>query len=244
MKNIFFCGKDVGLKSLMWLYEQKYYPYLVIINSKSEIEIINFCKKKKIKYKILFKNKIDQYFSKFKKNEFDWLLSLWNPSVISSFVLKKFKNTLNLHPSYIPYCKGADTAAWIIRTGSIAGVTLNEMSQRVDEGRIWVRKKVKFQLPITGLSLQRILKQKLLELFFNNWKKIISKQLKLKKISIKGTKFTRKKTNIDKDLVFSKKSEFSKAITWLLAHDFEKISKASIKFGKKKYLVNLKLEKK
>ena len=68
--------------------------------------------------------------------------------------------------------------------------------------------------------------------------------MKLKKISIKGTKFTRKKTNIDKDLVFSKKSEFSKAITWLLAHDFEKISKASIKFGKKKYLVNLKLEKK
>ena len=74
--------------------------------------------------------------------------------------------------------------------------------------------------------------------------KIVNKRLKSKKISIKGSKFTRKKTNFDKDQIFSKNNALLKSISWLLAHDFENISKASIKFGKKKYLVSLNLIKK
>lgn len=244
MRSIVFCGKDVGLIALKWLLKKKYRPDLVVVNSKLEIEIINFCKKNRIKCIVLFKRKIDIFFKRFQNKEFDWLLSLWNPSIISKNVLKKFKNTLNLHPSFIPYCKGSDTAAWIIRTGSPAGVTLNEMSEKVDEGKIWIRKRIKYKLPITGLSLQKILKKKLLELFFSNWEKIVNKRLKSKKISIKGSKFTRKKTNFDKDQIFSKNNALLKSISWLLAHDFENISKASIKFGKKKYLVSLNLIKK
>ena len=244
MKNIFFCGKDVGLKSLKWLHKKNYKPYFVVIDSKSESKIIQYCKINKFKYKVLNKNKIDKYFAKFKRSEFDWLISLWNPSIISQRTLEKFKNTINLHPSYIPYCKGSDTAAWIIRTGSVAGVALNEMSKKVDEGKVWIRKKVSYKLPITGKELQIILKKELLKLFFENWKKIVNKRLKSKKISLKGTKFTRKKTNLDKHLIFSEKNEISQAIKWLLAHDFGKISKASISFNKKEYSVSLKLEKK
>ena len=42
-----FCGKDVGLIALKWLLK-KNRPDLVVVNSKLEKEIINFCKKIKL----------------------------------------------------------------------------------------------------------------------------------------------------------------------------------------------------
>ena len=41
------------------------------------------------------------------------------------------------------------------------------------EGKVWIRKKVSYKLPITGKELQIILKKELLKLFFENWKNII-----------------------------------------------------------------------
>ena len=245
MKNIYFCGKDVGFKSLKWLINNKFIPQKVIVSSKEDKEIIDLCKKKKISFIVYDKKKLFKFFQKFNENHFDWLLSLWNSYIVPQVILKKFKNTLNFHPSFVPYCKGSDTAAWTLISKSIAGVSLIQMGKKVDEGDFWVRKRINYQYPIAGYELQKILKKNILDLFCKNWEKIYKNRIKPKKISylVKGSKFTRKETNLDRIKDLKNNKYLEKYIRWMLAHDFQNRSRACLKIGKNKYLVNLSLKK-
>ena len=245
MKNIYFCGKEVGFNALSWLIKNKFIPEKVIVSSKKDKEIINLCKKKKLNFIIYDQKKLLKYFKKYKEYHFDWLLSLWNPNILPKVILRRFKKTLNFHPSFVPYCRGSDTAAWILTSNTIAGVSLLEMNEKVDEGNFWLRKKIKYKFPISGIELQNILKKELLNLFCKNWKKIYNNKIRSKKISslVKGSKFTRKETNIDRVKSLNKNKYLEKYIRWTLAHEFGSRSKACLVIGKNRYLVSLNLKK-
>tara|TARA_Y100001970_G_C14259265_1_gene878346 strand:+ start:14958 stop:15698 length:741 start_codon:yes stop_codon:yes gene_type:complete len=245
MKNIYFCGKDVGFQALSWLVKKNYIPEKVVVSSKNDREIINLCKKKKLNFIIYEKNKISKFFNLYKEHHFDWLLSLWNPHILPKTILKRFKKTLNFHPSFVPYCKGSDTAAWILISNSAAGVSLLEIDEKVDEGNFWLRKKVKYKFPISGIELQNILKKELLNLFYKNWEKIYNNKIRSKKIlpKLKGSKFTRKETNRDRIKSLKNNKYLEKYIRWSLAHEFGNRSKACLIVGKNKYLVSLNLKK-
>ena len=46
-----------------------------------------------------------------------------------------------MHPSFLPYCRGSDTAAWSIINNYQCGVSLITIEKKIDSGKIWSQKK-------------------------------------------------------------------------------------------------------
>ena len=238
---VIFASKSIGLNSIVWLLK-KNYPISAIFfigNYKSEVK--KLCNDNNIFFFTLNEKNIDNYFNKFKTC--NWLLSLWNPYIFSERILKKCKNTLNMHPSYLPYCRGADTAAWTIIKNYTAGVSLITINKKIDTGKIWAQKKIKYQFPISGHELYNIMQIELIELFKKKWNSIYSKKIKPQKQKNILKAYTRLHTNKNKLIKSSRKMKVKNFINSILAHDFKDTSSALIEDGKKIYKITLNLKK-
>ncbi len=136
----------VALKILRFLLTKKQDFFTVIVADNNK-DIINFLKKKKIKH--VSKN-IKRFLEKIKYQEYDWLLNIWGPIIYKKEILKKFKNNLNLHPSFLPFARGKDPYYWSIYHEYPIGITIHEMDEKIDNGKIYLRKKyeLNFQLKL------------------------------------------------------------------------------------------------
>lgn len=76
---------------------------------------------------------------------------------------------INLHPSYLPYNRGASPNVWSIVEDTPAGVTLHYMSAEIDRGDIIARREVDSRFDDSGKSLYRRLEQAQFELFTDEW---------------------------------------------------------------------------
>jgi len=77
--------------------------------------------------------------------------------------------SINLHPSYLPFNRGAYPNVWSIVEGTTAGVTLHHMDPGVDTGDIIAQQEVRVEPTDTGESLYRKLEKSCLELFQDSW---------------------------------------------------------------------------
>lgn len=77
---------------------------------------------------------------------------------------------VNLHPSYLPYNRGANPNVWSIIEDTPAGVSIHYMTPTVDSGPIIARKEVPIYPDDDGQSLYRRLEQEQVDLFKENWK--------------------------------------------------------------------------
>ena len=68
-------------------------------------------------------------------DSYDWLLNIWSPLIYKIKILKKIKKNLNLHPSYLPFAKGKDPYVWTVQNEVPVGVTIHEMTEKLDSGR-------------------------------------------------------------------------------------------------------------
>ena len=108
------------------------------------------------------------------------------------YPLSKFKNNLNLHPSYLPFNRGKDPYCWSIYNETPMGVSIHEMNEKIDAGKVYLRKK-EVNFPYTAYEIyQRSLKE-IKNLFINNWLKIKKNKIKIKKINPK-TKLNQRKS--------------------------------------------------
>lgn len=80
---------------------------------------------------------------------------------------------LNLHPSYLPYNRGANPNVWSIVDDTPAGVTLHYMDQEIDTGDIIARRKVEKKFSDTGKDLYERLEDAQVELFKEVWPDVI-----------------------------------------------------------------------
>jgi len=83
---------------------------------------------------------------------------------------------INLHPSYLPYNRGAYPNVWSILEGTPAGVTIHYIDAGVDTGDIISQRCVPVELVDTGASLYRKLEHSCVALFKATWPLIRSKQ--------------------------------------------------------------------
>jgi methionyl-tRNA formyltransferase len=76
---------------------------------------------------------------------------------------------VNVHPSLLPWNRGAAPNAWPIVDGSPAGVTIHEMVAEIDAGDILVQREVDVLPEDTAETLYHRLNESALELFEASW---------------------------------------------------------------------------
>jgi methionyl-tRNA formyltransferase len=81
---------------------------------------------------------------------------------------------VNLHPSYLPYNRGASPNVWSIIEGTPAGVSVHYMTTDVDGGPIIGRRKVAKYPDDNGRDLYRRLEEEMIDLFKHVWTDIIT----------------------------------------------------------------------
>jgi methionyl-tRNA formyltransferase len=192
--RIFFMGNNwVGWQILKWLVEQEENIVGIAIHPDQ---------KSKYKHKII--NSVDLktscIFDGSKINRSDSISSIKNlkPSIgisaffgyiISTDLLNMFQNgCINIHPSLLPYNRGAYPNIWSIVDGTPAGVTLHYVDCEIDSGDIIEQKEVPVEPIDTGESLYRKLESACIELFKEIWPAIRNGEApRIPQISQKGT---------------------------------------------------------
>jgi len=110
--------------------------------SKKETKIIETLKENK-NYQIFNTNK------KIKLKNLDninLVISFGYKHLISEDILKKRKNIINLHISYLPYNKGAHPNFWSFAENTPSGVTIHKVNKGIDTGNIIYQKLLDFEL--------------------------------------------------------------------------------------------------
>jgi methionyl-tRNA formyltransferase len=79
------------------------------------------------------------------------------------------QGAINLHPSYLPYNRGAYPNVWSIVNGTPAGVTIHHIAEGLDTGDIIAQQAVAVEPVDTGLTLYRKLERAGLDLFRKTW---------------------------------------------------------------------------
>jgi len=119
--------------------------------------------------------------------KYDLIVSFGYKHVIDINILKKCKRPIiNLHISYLPYNKGAFPNFWSFINNTPKGVSIHEMSKKIDSGNILYRKKILFEKNINSFKITyKILTKNLEILFLKKINFILDKKYIIKKLKDK-----------------------------------------------------------
>jgi methionyl-tRNA formyltransferase len=79
------------------------------------------------------------------------------------------RGSINVHPAYLPYNRGANPNVWSIVDGTPAGVTIHYMDSGIDTGPIISQRRVETEFSDTGKDLYERLEDAQVELFKQTW---------------------------------------------------------------------------
>lgn len=101
-------------------------------------------------------------------------LSLHYPYRIKPELLAQYQNCYNLHPGFLPWCRGLSSVNWALWDSAPAGATLHEMVAELDAGPIVDQIKVEYEPNELYGEVQRRVDEAERELLQRYWKKIVS----------------------------------------------------------------------
>ncbi len=100
----------------------------------------------------------------------DYLVSYGYRKIVPHGVLAQYPNrAVNLHISMLPWNKGADPNFWSWWDNTPKGVSLIEMTDKLDEGRIYAQEEVAFGDDETLTSSYGKLRREMERLFIQTW---------------------------------------------------------------------------
>ena len=230
MQKILLCiSNNLGLKVLKILQKK----YFVKVYSTTRIN-------QKYKY-IKNKKKFLSYLKK--ENKFDWIICVYWPFLIDKKNLFKFKDSINFHPSYLPYCKGwyPNVVAKIF--GYKYGVTLHRITKEVDGGPIWCQKVININLLDDSKKIYNTAQVEILKIFKKNYQKIINHKVKpFEQKNIKNY-FSKKSINNFNKLDLKKKMKIKELINLSLSRQFGNNTFMWFKYKNQNYNFSIKVEK-
>jgi len=124
------------------------------------------------------------------------------------------KGIVNLHPSYLPYNRGAHPYIWPLINDTPAGVSIHFMTESLDQGPIIARKKVDKKPIDNSKTLRDRLMREQAELFKQSWEKILEGKAKSQDIE-KGSVNRKKDLDDISNLDLDKKMSLREAINLL-----------------------------
>lgn len=100
-------------------------------------------------------------------------LSVFFGYILRSSVLGLFPaGVVNLHPSYLPFNRGAHPNVWSLVEGTPAGTSLHYVDEGVDTGDVIARRQVEVEPVDTGKTLYRKLEAACVDLFRDTWPRL------------------------------------------------------------------------
>ena len=192
----------------------------------------------------IIKNRFDlKDFYKYLINSNDKILIIsifWNYLIPNKILEKKNCKLYNLHPSYLPYDKGKSPYLFNIINNNPKGVSIHQISKKIDSGKIFFRKKIQTKPFINGYDLRNILMNesiiflnKKIELLLFSKMKEIKVNNKINKINF--SKSIEKKTKI----YLNKKYKASELIDIIRSRSGFKKNGSYFYYKKKKYLIEV-----
>lgn len=116
-----------------------------------------------------------------KAHEPQWLVSVLFGYILTPEVLAvPAYGSVNLHPAFLPYNRGAYPNVWSIVDRTPAGVTLHFLDAGVDTGDIIAQREVPVNPADTGASLYARLEGASLSLFQDHWGSLMTNSVKRK----------------------------------------------------------------
>lgn len=109
----------------------------------------------------------------------DLVISFGYKHIISSEILKKHINFINLHIAYLPYNKGAHPNFWSFAENTPSGVTIHKIDKALDTGDVIYQKLLDFELnknkkKLTFNKTYSILISEIEDLFIRNSNNILN----------------------------------------------------------------------
>ena len=119
------------------------------------------------------KNIYKKLLKKYSKQNIEYFLLLWWPKIIPEQIINiPLKGTINLHPSYLPFCKGKDPNFWTLIEQAIFGVTIHKVQPGIDDGPIMFQKKIDVNWEDDGKTLYDKSVAEMIKLFKDSYPKI------------------------------------------------------------------------
>lgn len=168
-KKILLCiHNDLGLKIFKLL--------------KKKHELTVFTTNRKIKAEFCIKSKKD-FLIKLKrlKKTFYFVILVYWPYLIFKMLFHLFKDSINFHPSYLPWNRGWYPHVIAKIKKNIYGISLHQINNTADNGKIWVQEKIHISLTQDSTEIYNLAKKKFFYLFKNNFNKILNGKIKPKK---------------------------------------------------------------
>lgn len=236
---LLLASKEIGFNIFSFLLKKKFKVSRCLVGSNEDTSLINLAKEQNIPVEVFSKD-IQKKMEK-EGSSYKWLLNIWCPHILSKKFLSLADNRVNVHPALVPLCRGNDCAAWTIRKGVPAGVSLLEMESGIDTGAVYTQKRLSTIKGERGREMHRRLLNAAEELFKEAWQDIFLGKLVPLDQSGSGSVHTRKETEADRKRDGSERMSISEMISWALAHDFSPKTTAEVNLDNNRYSIEIKM---
>lgn len=174
-----FANGKVGLEIARFLAEQE--DEVVVLSLANQYPTFDYEIEKALsdnlelrKYFGDLRNDIEDFKKILNSTQVDTIITVYWPYLLPTEILNSNILTINFHPALLPLNRGWYPHVHNILDGSPAGVTLHKISDRPDEGDIWLQKEVPTYPWDLASDLYTRLQSEIFSLFTSNWHLISS----------------------------------------------------------------------
>jgi len=153
------------------------------------------------------------------------------------------KGIVNLHPSFLPYNRGAHPYIWPIINDTPAGVSIHYMNEEIDQGDVIARREVRVQPDDTGKSLHQRLMFEQFQLFKQNWEEIKKAEKGREQDLDRGDTHRKKDLDQISEIDMSEEVKAGEMIDKLRAMSYPPHKTVYFERNGQKYYLNLEIEK-
>lgn len=159
---------------------------LFLYNNKSALKLAELLEEKKHEV-ILWNDKIDIDFLQASKP--DKIISYTYRHIIKKDIIDFMPSSiLNLHISYLPWNRGANPNFWSFVDNTPKGVTIHEINEKLDQGRILFQKQILFDEEMESfVTSYDKLNEEIIKLFIENSEVLLTGKIQGKIAKGQGT---------------------------------------------------------
>lgn len=126
-----------------------------------------------------------------------FILAWWPLILKQEFLALGQDVTLNLHPSLLPYARGKDPNFWAIVEESPFGVSIHHVTSDIDAGDVAFQREIAYGWEDTGETLYYKAGEAMVELFRDNYPRIVTFDIPRRRQAIEsGTFHMRKELDV------------------------------------------------